>query len=372
MSKKREKNTYRNNIVNRSKEASTVRKIVSIVIIALLLIIVVGGFSGYMYIKSSLEPVDQSNKENIEITIPMGSSTSTIASILEENDIIKDARVFRFYIKFKNQSDFQAGDYIFNQTQSLDEIIESLKSGKVMAESRYTITIPEGKTLDEMAEIYANQLHFSADEFLEKSNDIEFIEQLIEKYPNILTDEILDSEIRTPLEGYLFAATYEFYEEEPLVEDVIEDMLKKTVSIVTPYLDTIETKEFTVHEAFTFASLLENEARTEEQRKEISGVFYNRLEAGMKLQTDPTVLYALGGHKDKVLYEDLEVESPYNTYFINDLPIGPISNFNENALAAVFEPEESDYIYFLHDGEGNIHYSATYDEHLAYKEQYID
>lgn len=372
MSKKKERNTYRNNVVKRGNEARTVRKIVSVVIIALIIIIAVVGYSGYTYIKSALEPVDPSNNENIEITIPMGSSTSSIAALLEENDIIKDARIFRFYIQFKNQADFQAGDYIFNRTQTLDEIIESLKTGIIMAEPMYTITIPEGKTVEEIAEIYANHLPFTADEFLEKANDTEYIEQLIERNPNTFTDEMLDPEIRTPLEGYLFAATYQFYEESPPVELVIGDMLRKTISIVTPYRSQIEDKEYTIHEALTFASLLENEARTEEQRKQIAGVFYNRLDIGMKLQTDPTVLYALGGHKDRVLYEDLEIESPYNTYYINDLPIGPISNFAENALAAVFEPEESDYIYFLHDKEGNIHYSETYDEHLAFREQYIN
>lgn len=372
MSKKKEKSTFRSNLANRGKEASTVRKIVSIIIIALILIIVIGGFSGYTYVKSALEPVDSSNKENIEVTIPMGSSSSSIAAILEENNIIKDARIFRFYIKFKNEADFQAGEYVFNQTQSLDEIIESLKSGIIMAEPTHTVTIPEGKTIDEMAEIYANRLHFSEDDFLEKVNDMEYIEQLIESYPSILTEEILDPEIRTPLEGYLFAATYQFYENEPSIELIIQSMLEKTVSVVAPFFDDIDAKDLSIHEALTFASLLENEARTADQRKEISGVFYNRLEIGMKLQTDPTVLYALGGHKDRVLYEDLEIESPYNTYYIKDLPIGPISNFAENALEAVIQPEESDFIYFLHDKEGNIHYSVTYDEHLEFKKKYID
>jgi UPF0755 protein len=371
MSKKKIKNTYRNNLIKRSNEARTVRKIVSIIILALIVIIAIGGISGYLYIKSALEPIDPTNKENIEVTIPMGSSTSSIANILEENDIIKDARIFRFYIKFKNESDFQAGEYVFNQTLSLDEIIESLKAGKMMAEAVHTITIPEGKTIQQIATIYANQLSFTEDEFIEKVNDVPYIEELISEYP-ILTETILDPEIRVPLEGYLFAATYEFYEEEPTIEVVIENMLDKTMEIVVPFQDDIAAKEFTVHEAITFASLLENEARTEEQRKQIAGVFYNRLDEGMKLQTDPTVLYALGGHKDKVLLEDLKIESPYNTYVIDALPIGPISNFAQNALEAVFEPEESDFIYFLHDAEGNIHYSVTYDEHLAFKKEYID
>src|SRR5690625_290353 len=372
MSKKKEKTTFRDNMENRGNEARTVRKIVSIIIISLVLIIVVGGFSGYLYIKSALEPVDPTNKENIEIDIPMGSTTSSIASILEENGIIKDARIFRFYIKFKNEADFQAGEYVFNQTQSLDEIIESLKSGKILAEPMYTVTIPEGKTVEQIAEIFANHLSFTKDEFLDMANDHEYVEQLIEQYPSVLSEVILDPDISTPLEGYLFAATYEFYEKDPPVELVIESMIEKTTSVVVPFLDDIVSKEFSVHEALTFASLLENEARTEEQRKEISGVFYNRLAIDMKLQTDPTVLYALGGHKDKVLYEDLEIDSPYNTYVVNDLPIGPISNFAKNSLEAVFNPAESDYIYFLHDADGEIHYSETYDEHLALKEKHID
>src|SRR5690625_2058982 len=199
MSKKREKNTINKNIVNRSNEARTVRKVDTIIIISLILIITIGSYSVCLYIKSALEPVTPTNNENIELTVPMGSSTSSIASILEEKGIIKDARVFRFYIKFKNQADFQAGDYMFNQTQSLDEIIESLKSGKIMAEPMYTITIPEGKTIEEMAEIYASHLPFEEEDFIKKANDVEYIDELIEDYPSILTEEILDSEIRTPL-----------------------------------------------------------------------------------------------------------------------------------------------------------------------------
>lgn len=372
MSKKKRTKSYRDNLIARSNEASTVRKIVSIIMISLILIFVVGGISGYMYIKSALEPVDTTNDEDIVVDIPIGSSTSTIANLLAEKDVIKDARVFRFYIKLKNQSDFQAGEYVFNQTFTLDEIIKSLKSGKMMAEATYAVTIPEGKTIEQMAEIYASKLPFSEEDFLETVNDPAYIEQLMEDYPSILTEDILNADIRTPLEGYLFAATYQFYEENPTVEDVVENMLNKTVTVMEPYLPMLEESDLTVHESITFASLLENEARSEEQRKKISGVFYNRIDEGMRLQTDPTVLYALGGHKDKVLLKDLEIESPYNTYVVDALPVGPISNFAENSLAAVFEPDESDYIYFLHDGEGNIHYSSTYDEHLKLKKQYID
>lgn len=372
MSKKKGTKSYQENLKARSNEARTVRKIVSIIIVSLILIFAIGGISGYVYIKSALDPVDPTNEEDIKVDIPIGSSTSTIAKLLADEGVIKDSRVFRFYIKFKNQGDFQAGEYVFNKSLTLDEIIESLKSGKMMNEPVYTITIPEGKTIAQMADIYSQKLPFSEEDFLEKVNDTEYIEQLIEEYPAILTDDILNPDIRSPLEGYLFAATYEYYQENVTIETVVEDMLDKTVSIMEKYQSGLDESDLAIHEIVTFASLLENEARSVEQRKKISGVFYNRIEEGMRLQTDPTVLYALGGHKEKVLLKDLEIDSPYNTYVVDNLPVGPISNFAENSLAAVFEPEESEYLYFLHDGEGNIHYSATYDEHLILKEQYID
>lgn len=370
MSKDDRKRTFKENLTERNEEARTVRKIVAIILFSLILIVVIGGFSGYTYIKNALEPVDIENKEKIEIEVPLGSSTSQIANILEENKVIKDARVFRFYIKFKNKGDFQAGTYTFSQANSLEEITEILKSGMVMEEALYTITIPEGKSIEQIATIFEKNLSFTKDEFEEKVKDKDYIKSLIEKYPNLLTDEILDEEIRTPLEGYLFGATYSFYVTDPTIEDVVEQMLDKTNEVMQKYYNGIADKDLTVHEALTFASVVENEAKTEEQRIKIAGVFYNRIEEGMKLQTDPTVQYAQGEHKERLYYKDLEIESPYNTYYIEGLPIGPISNFAENALAAVVEPEDSDDLYFLHDFDGNIHYSETNDEHNKKKEKY--
>lgn len=370
MSKGDRKSKFKENLTARNEEARTVRKIVAIILFSLILIVIIGGISGYTYIKSSLQPVDPDNKEKIEIEIPLGSSTSDIANLLEENDIIKDSRVFRFYIKFKNQGDFQAGSYTFSQANTLDEIIEMLKSGKLLAEAVHTITIPEGKTIEEIAAIFDSQLSFTEEDFLDMVTDLDYIESLIEAYPTLLTNDILHEDIQMPLEGYLFGATYSFYENDPSIETVVEHMLNKTVEVIQPHHEAILEKDLTIHEALTFASLIENEAKTAEQRIKIAGVFYNRLDEGMKLQTDPTVLYALGEHKDRVLYADLEIESPYNTYYIEGLPIGPISNFAENALEAVLTPEESDYLYFLHDFNGNIHYSTTNEEHNKLREQY--
>jgi len=363
-------NNFRKNLLARNTEAKTVRKVVTIIAVALILIFLIGSVSGYMYIKSALKPVDPQSEEEIEVSIPVGSSTSTIAKILEDQDLIKDARIFRFYTKFKNYSNFQAGDYTLSPSYSIDEIVERLQGGKVMEEPAHVITIPEGKTIEEIATIYSNQLSFTKEEFLDKVEDEDYIEELIEKYPAILSDTILDSEIKTPLEGYLFAATYSFYEDEPSVEKVVEDMLEKTKEVVEAYNDDMDDQDLTIHELLTMASLIENEARSEEERKMIAGIFYNRLDEGMTLQTDPTVLYAQGEHKEEVLLDDLDIDSPYNTYKIESLPIGPISNFAKNSLEAALLPEDSDYMYFLHDFDGNIHYAKTHDEHVQLKEEY--
>lgn len=372
MSKKKMSGSYRENLLKRNDDAKMVRKIAAIIIISLLLIFIVGSISAYFYIKSALQPVDPDSDKDVDIEIPLGSSTSDIAATLEENNIIKDGTVFRIYTKMNNVTEFQAGEYTFSPSMEIDEIIDALQKGKVMEAPLYKITIPEGKSMDEIAEIYANKLPFSKKDFLNKVNDRGYIETLIDTYPDILTNDILSPEIRTPLEGYLFAATYKFYKEKPSVEAVVNRMLEKTVNVVTPYLDEISAQDLSVHEALTMASIVENEASSDKQRKKIAGLFYNRLEEEIALQTDPTVLYALGKHKDKVSHEDLEVESPYNTYHVNSLPVGPISNFAESSLKATINPEESDYLYFLHDDEGNIHFSKTNKEHNKLKEKYID
>ncbi|API90626.1 hypothetical protein J32TS6_00990 [Virgibacillus pantothenticus] len=372
MSKQKNSSKFRDNLMARSEEAKTVRKIVAIIVITLLIILVIGVISGYLYVKSALEPVNPDSNEEIKVTIPIGSSSSNIANILEENGVIKNALVFRFYIKFNNDSNFQAGDYTFSPSMELSEVVDSLKSGKLMAEPVHTVTIPEGKTIDELAEIYAKQLPFTKEEFLKKVNDPDYIHTLMERYPSILSEDILNPEIRTPLEGYLFAATYEFFEEKPSVETVVDEMMKKTESVLSKYLDEIKQKDYTVHEAVTFASVIEKESGAKDQRKKIAGVFANRLEEGMKLQTDPTVLYAQGKHKKRVIYEDLEIESPYNTYYVEGLPVGPIGNFSENSLVAALEPEESDYLYFLHDKNGNIYYAETLEQHNKNKQKHIN
>ncbi|SOC36372.1 endolytic transglycosylase MltG [Ureibacillus acetophenoni] len=358
-------------VKQRKQEGRTVRKIVGITSLAIVLIIGIVVFAGYSYVKSALEPVDPNSTTAIEVEIPIGSSLTTIANTLHENGIIKDARIFKYYTKFKNESDFQAGNYTMTKSMTLDEIIESLKTGKVYREPVFTLTVPEGLTLEQIAKVIEKNTKFSADEFMTKVTDEKFIQDMIGTYPETITEEVLEGNIRYSLEGYLYPATYSFYDENPSLDEIVTTMISQTADVVKGYNELLEEKQMTVHQLLTFASLLEEEATAQTDRETIASVFYNRIKIDMPLQTDPTVLYALGSHKDRVLYEDLKVESPYNTYVINGLPPGPIANAGKTSIEAALNPTNTEYLYFLADKEGINHFAKTYEEHLQNIETYL-
>ena len=355
----------------RKREVKVVRKIVSIVALVFLLIIAIGGFTAYSYIKSALEPLDPEATEEIAIDIPMGSGVTSISQILEDNGIIKSAQVFKYYAKFKNESQFQAGAYNLTKSMTLDEIIESLKTGKVYHEPVFAITVPEGLTLEQIADIVAKNTSYTAEEFMAKVTDQSFIDRMMAEYPNLLTEAILGDNVLYALEGYLYPATYPFYEENPSLDTIIEEMISAMNKIVMEFKSGYEERGWTVHEFVTFASLLEEEATAQTDRETIASVFYNRLEIDMPLQTDPTVLYALGEHKNRVLYADLEVQDPYNTYKNKGLTPGPIAGAGKSSLEATINPSDTDYLYFLADSDGNNHFAKTYEEHLSNVAKYI-
>ncbi|MGG3563761.1 endolytic transglycosylase MltG [Neobacillus rhizosphaerae] len=365
------KDLIREKMLEHHREAKVVRKIVMVISILLLLFIVVIGGGGYLYIQSALKPVDSDSKKQKTVEIPIGSSVTGIAEKLEAKGIIKNAKVFKYYVKLKNEGGFMAGEYQLSPSMDVAEIVSRLKTGKVLAEASFKITIPEGKQLSEIAAIMAKATNQKEADVFTKLNDKEFIKLLMEKYPDLLTNEILDTKIKYPLEGYLYPATYPFYKRNPTVEEMVSAMLDKTRSIVSSYAEESEEAKLSVHKLLTMASLVEEEATEKTERKRIASVFYNRLEKDMKLQTDPTVLYAQGKHKERVLYEDLEVNSPYNTYKHTGLPPGPIANAGKMSIEAALDPEKTDFYYFLAAEDGSIYYSKTLEEHNKLKAKYI-
>ncbi|WAA11544.1 endolytic transglycosylase MltG [Fervidibacillus halotolerans] len=350
-------------LAEKYEEAKTVRRIVFPLVVVIFVLIAGVVTGSVLYVKNALEPLDPTSEEQITVEIPLGSGLTSIANILEEKGIIKDATVFKYYVKFKNEHSFQAGTYELTPSMTFDELIASLKTGKVFQEAKLTITIPEGLRLVEIAKIIGEKTGYSQEEILEMLNDPEFIQTQKETYPLIVTDSILESDIKYPLEGYLFPATYSFVDEKPAIEEIIGQMIAKTNSVIQKYLPDMEQKDMTVHELLTMASLIEEEAADEINRKKIASVFYNRMEIGMPLQTDPTVIYAIGEHRDRLFFKDYEIDDPYNTYIIQGLPPGPIANAGEVSIEAALYPENTDYYYFLATKSGDVLFSKTLEEH---------
>ncbi len=333
----------------RKSEVKIVRKIVAIIAIVFVLIIGVVGLFGYNYVKGALKPLDPNATKTIAVEVPIGSSLSSISTLLEKKGVIKDARVFKYYAKFKNESQFQAGNYDLTQAMTFDELIESLKTGKVYRKPVFTMTVPEGLTLEQIGKVIEKKTPYTQKEFMDLVTSDTFVQQMMANYPELVTEAVLADNIRYDLEGYLYPATYSYYEEKPSLQAIVEEMIAAMNNVVKNYSDVLAEKQMSVHQLLTFASLLEEEATAQTDRETIASVFYNRINEGMPLQTDPTVLYALGDHKDRVLYEDLEVDNAYNTYKNKGLPPGPIAGAGKTSIEASLNPSQTDYFYFLAD-----------------------
>lgn len=355
----------------RKKEKKLVRRIVfysgiGIVVLALILAI-----SLYFYVTKALEPVDENNKTAVKIELPIGSTLDTIAQTLEDKGVIRNAKIFKYYTKFKNESAFQAGTYKIPPSMSIDDIIKSLKTGKVYRKSEFQLTIPEGLTLDQIGAIIEKKTSFTANEFMKLVTSEKFIKEMKAKYPDTITKDVNGKDIRYKLEGYLYPSTYDFFVAKPTLEEIVDKFIAQTDSMVRSYEPKLKELKMTPHEFLTFSSLLEREATAQADRETIASVFYNRLEIDMPLQTDPTVLYALGEHKTRVLYKDLEVKNAYNTYTNKGLPPGPIANSGRASMDATVDPAKTDYLYFVADKKGQNHFAETFEEHQQNVGKYI-
>lgn len=356
--------------LQRAEENRIVRRIVATIVsifVILGLAVVIGGS---LYIKNALKPVDETSTKDVPITVPIGSSVSQIGTILEENDLIRNARVFKYYVKYKNETDFQAGDYVLSPSMEITEIIQRLKHGKVLKETVLKVTIPEGLRLTDIASQIADQTDYTKDDVITLLTDESFIQDLIDRYPILDEDKVINDNIQYALEGYLYPATYSYTEEETDLRSIIDKMVAQMQTVVTAYQGEIKASKYHIHDVLTLASMIEMEAKKSEDRYKISGVFHNRLERGMKLDSDPTVKYAKGDFSIRVLYEDLEVDSPYNTYRYSGLPVGPIASPREKSIKAAILPENIDAMYFYARPNDEVIYSKTLAKHRQVVNKY--
>ena len=336
-----------------------------------------GGYFGYQYVQSSLQPVDASSKQYVTVQIPEGANVQTIGSTLEKSGLIKHGVIFAFYAKYKNYSDLKSGYYNLQKSMSTEDIIHELQKGgtaEAQEPALASLTIPEGYTIDQIAQA-VGQLQgefkepLTADAFLAKVQDENFISQEVAKYPSLLESlPTKESGVRYRLEGFLFPATYSI-KESTTIESLIDDMLAAMDKTLAPHYSAIKSKNLTVNELLTIASLVEKEGAKTEDRKLIAGVFYNRLNLGMPLQSNIAILYAQGKLGQKISLADdagidTTINSPYNVYTKAGLMPGPVDSPSLDAIEASINQTKSDNLYFVANvTDGKVYYAATQEEH---------
>ncbi|WP_330165100.1 endolytic transglycosylase MltG [Streptococcus sinensis] len=379
------------NTKKKKRQNKVARNIVLTVLLIVLIGVGVTGFVGYNYFSSALKPIDANSTEYVTVEIPAGSNSKEIGEILEKNGLIKNAQVFNLYSKIRSYGNYQSGYYNLQKSMDLDSIAKQLQEGGTETPQPPVlgkITIPEGYTLEQIAEtVTANaaatskknaKTPFNKEDFLNKVQDEDFIAKMLAKYPQLLaTLPGKDSGVKYRLEGYLFPATYE-YGKETTVEELIDQMLAAMNTNLSQYYSIIESKNLTVNEVLTLASLVEKEGSTDQDRKDIASVFYNRLNQAMPLQSNIALLYAQGKlGKKTTLKEDAEIDtnidSPYNVYKNQGLMPGPVDSPSLSALEATINPSKTDYLYFVANVEtGVVYFANTYEEHAKNVEEHVN
>lgn len=343
-------------VVTKTKKRS--KAPLAFLLIILLLIASIGAF---VYV--SMRPVPASDQA-VAFEIAEGTGTAGIADRLQEEGLIRSALLYKIYLRIENEgSSFKAGTHELFPGSDYAAITAALngKAGTDVRRDSVKVTIPEGFTIKQIAERLSETGGWDA-------KTIRQLTREPEKFADDLPAGVPGNEgFQYALEGYLFPDTYEFSTdatEEDVVRRLVQETGKKLQSI--PDFDNLlKERGLTVHELLTVASLVEREAVVDSERPLIAGVIYNRLNDPMKLQIDATVQYALGEQKERLLYSDLEIDSPYNTYKNEGLPPGPIASPSLKSIEAALQPEASDYFFYVtkKDGSGEHLFAETFAEH---------
>lgn len=333
-----------------------------LIIIGVILVVIACLIAFYFY---GLSPASK-NTEVVEFSIASGESKKDIVDALDEAGLIKSKISAYVYVGLHRSLNLQAGIYELSPSMSLKEIMEMLDSGDVSEnEQTYTLTFVEGRRLVDYASMIAEATNTTVEDALAVMSDEAYLNELIGKYSFLSTD-ILNSEIYYPLEGYLFADTYEFYKDSS-IKDIIETMLNGMANVLNDYQEEIANSGYSIHEILTLASIVEQEGINSADRAGVAGVFYNRLNSNMSLGSDATTYYGVKKDFSDDLYNsEINDNNPYNTRLASmagKLPIGPICSPSRESILAVLEPAEHDYYYFVADKNGDTYFMKTYAEH---------
>ena len=317
---------------------------------------VVLGVAAYQAIRWAEGPAvpTEAHPPSKVVIIPDGSTFQQVAELLEREHLIKNGFVFVLFGKSQSADrKVHAGEYELNPGMTPADILSKLLNGQVLL---HPLTIPEGLTIAQVADVAAQQGLTDREEFIRLARDQEFIASLGIKAET--------------LEGYLYPDTYKF--PRPIkARELLAAMVEQLKQVLAPdLLARMQELKMTMHQVLTLASVIEKETGAGSERPEISAVFHNRLRKHIPLQSDPTVIYGLPTFDGNLRKKDLSSPSPYNTYRVQGLPPGPIANPGIQAIRATLYPSDSRSLYFVSRNDGTHQFSATLIEHNKAVEKY--
>jgi len=322
--------------------------------LALLGLLLIGA-AGYLTHLELARNVLRDPEDTRVLVVEPGANAASIAEQLSGLGLVRHPILFRALVRVRDAGgQLRSGHYVLRGPMTQDQILDRLLRG---SEQRFDVTFPEGKNLEEMARIAADR-GVDPELFLAAARD-----------PSPIADLDPDAE---DLEGYLFPDTYDVPRGEDAAAELVRRMAGHFKSVLRD-LPPPEDRGLSVRQLVTLASLVELETALASERPRIAAVFLNRLERGMLLQTDPTVIYALrlaGGYDGNIRKRDLEIDSPYNTYRYPGLPPGPIASPGREALLGVLDPAEVDDLYFVSRNDGSHQFSSSLREHERAVDRY--
>ncbi|QHI73694.1 endolytic transglycosylase MltG [Aminipila terrae] len=335
-------------------------KIFNIIVIISVLVVILTG-SIFYYVSNLGKPFDKNNTRAVAVNIPPGSGTGTIGQILQKNRIISSANNFKLLSKMDgNDGKYKAGEYSLSPSMTIEQIMKIIISGD---SNTGRFTIPEGLTLKETAEKLAAKNLINKESFMSEAQYGTFNYKFMSLLPNNANR----------LEGFLYPETYDIYTTAS-EHEIINKMLAQFDKLVTDeYYNRATAMGYDMYKIITIASLIEKETLVSSEKATVASVIYNRLAINMPLQIDAAVQYALPEHKDRLDYNDLQVNSPYNTYQNTGLPPGPICSPGIDSIKAALYPADTNYYYYVLSAEknGSHKFSNTYEEFLKNKKAYI-
>lgn len=306
-----------------------------------------------------------SNDDTLKEVIIEPGSIDSIAVTLYNNNMIRSKLAFNIYVRLNGKTKLMAATYRLSENMGTKKIVNILSKGN-SSNRENSITFTEGINMRKIASIIAKNTNNTEEDVYNLLNDDNYLDSIINEYW-FLDDTIKNKNIYYSLEGYLYPNTYAIKSKDTSVEEILKKMLDETDKQLSKYRELLELNSLSIHEILTFASIVELEGTTLEDRKGIAGVFFNRLDAGMNLGSDVTTYYGAKvdmGERDLYSSEVSECNN-YNTRCatFKKLPISPICNSSIDAIKAVIEPDDNEYYYFVADKNKKIYFSKTPKEH---------